>query len=55
MLTVLSGIEVISNGSTARNGDGQFRNQLCDQIGKVVEQASVEPAAITIVFQDQSS
>jgi hypothetical protein len=38
-----------------RDGDDQFRNQICCQIGKVVERANITPDALTIVFEDHSS
>ena len=55
-ITSLTGIEVHSNGVAIRNGDDQFRNRLCEQIGKVVERLELkESMACTIPFEDNSS
>jgi hypothetical protein len=54
-LTVLTCIEVRTNGTVTRNGDDQFRNHLCGQIGKIVEAASMATEVIAITFADQSS
>jgi hypothetical protein len=48
--------DVQSDGATVRDGDDQFRNRQCDQIGTVVESFEVEDSiACTIKFDDQSS
>jgi hypothetical protein len=55
-ITPLTGIEVHTDGAIARNGDDQFRNRLCEQIGKVVEHFELkQSAACAITFEDQSS
>ena len=55
-VTSLTGIEVRSNGVAVRNGDDQFRNRLCEQIGKVVERLELrESMTCTITFEDTSS
>ncbi len=54
--TALTRVEVQANNLTLKDGDDQFRNTLCGQIGKIVKQVScVQPEAITIRFDDQSS
>jgi hypothetical protein len=55
-ITSLTNIEVRSNGVVIRNGDDQFRNRLCEQIGKVVERLELrESMTCTITFEDTSS
>jgi len=52
----LTRVTVRANGATARDGDDQFRNPICGQIGKVVAEVTlVESDAFTIVFGDRSS
>jgi hypothetical protein len=56
VFTALTRVEVQANGIRVRDGDDQFRNILCGQIGRIVKQVSfVQPEAITITFEDQSS
>jgi hypothetical protein len=48
--------EVNSGDAIVRDGDDQFRNRLCEQIGKVVESFDLQEAiACTIKFDDLSS
>jgi hypothetical protein len=48
--------EVNSGDTIVRDGDDQFRNRLCEQIGKIVESFELEESvACTITFEDQSS
>jgi len=54
-ITVWTRIEVAENKSVLRDGDDQFRNLLCSQIGKIVEHANVTQDGITITFADKSS
>ena|SRR5579872_1289187 len=55
-ITALTRIEVHASGVTLKDGDDQFRNVLCGQIGKIVRQVNlVQPEALTIAFEDQSS
>jgi hypothetical protein len=55
-ITPLTRVEVQVNGAIVRDGDDQFRNRLCEQIGKVVERFELEQqVACTITFEDQSS
>ena len=52
----LTRVEVRVNGAVVRDGDDQFRNRLCEQIGKVVERFELEElVACTITFEDRSS
>jgi hypothetical protein len=55
IITVWTRIEVAENKSVLRDGDDQFRNLLCSQIGKIVEHANVTREDITITFADRSS
>jgi hypothetical protein len=55
-ITPLTRVEVHLNGAVVRDGDDQFRNRLCEQMGKVVERFELERlVACTIKFEDQSS
>jgi hypothetical protein len=54
-ITPLTRVEVRSNGAVVRDGDDQFRNRLCEQMGKVVERFELERrVACTITFEDLS-
>jgi hypothetical protein len=54
-ISPLTTVEVQVGGTTIRDGDDQFRNRLCEQIGKAVERFELEPSkACTILFEDQS-
>jgi hypothetical protein len=55
-ISPLTRVEVRANGAVVRDGDDQFRNLLCEQMGKVVERYQLEQqVACTITFEDQSS
>jgi hypothetical protein len=55
-INALSRISVSADGMDLRDGDDQFRNLICSQIGKVVTGvALVQPEAFTISFDDRSS
>jgi hypothetical protein len=55
-LNALTRLEVSANGIVFRDGDDQFRNVICGQIGKIVHQVEfVQPKAFTIIFEDRSS
>lgn len=55
-VTVLTPITVIPPGSSlaVRSGDDQFRNRLCEQIAKIMSNASVTSEEFRIVFEDQT-
>ncbi|MBV8696752.1 hypothetical protein [Bradyrhizobium sp.] len=55
-INALTRMEVISNRKALRDGEDQFRNLICEQIGKIV--VDVTPAkseAFVIAFEDGSS
>jgi hypothetical protein len=55
-ITALTRLEVNATGYKLRDGDDQFRNLFCDQIGKVVASVALKPAeAFGIKFEDDSS
>jgi hypothetical protein len=55
-INVLTRLEVSVGGRKARDGDDQFRNLICGQIGKVVDGVKlVEHQAFTIKFVDEST
>jgi hypothetical protein len=55
-ISPLTRVEVQAAGVLVQNGDDQFRNRLCEQIGKVVESLQFErQVACTIKFEDRSS
>jgi hypothetical protein len=55
-IAALTRVEVYANGAAVQDGDDQFRNRLCEQIGKIVERFELErKVACTITFEDQSS
>jgi hypothetical protein len=55
-INALSRIEVRAGGTVEQDGSDQFRNRLCEQIGKVVERLEIEEeVACTITFEDQSA
>ena len=55
-INVYSRITVRSKGSVVRDGDDQFRNRICERIGKIVEETKLEESEAFIVsFEDQSS
>jgi hypothetical protein len=55
-ISPLTRVEVQKAGVVVRDGDDQFRNRLCEQIGKVVESFELKRSlACTITFEDRSS
>ncbi|MBU6463364.1 MAG: hypothetical protein KGK01_17010 [Bradyrhizobium sp.] len=55
-ISAFTRIEVLSDGATVKDGDDQFRNRLCEQIGKVVDSFELEESvSCTIKFEDRSS
>ncbi|MVT68195.1 hypothetical protein GPL21_24165 [Bradyrhizobium pachyrhizi] len=55
-ISPLTKVEVRVDGMTSCNGDEQFRNRLCEQIGKAVEKFDLTPSAACIIsFEDQSA
>ena len=55
-ISPLTRVEVRLDGITVQNCDDQFRNRLCEQIGKVVESFELTPSiACLITFEDQSA
>ena len=55
-INALTRVQVSADGSTSRDGDDQFRNLICGQIGKVVAGVTlVKSEAFTIAFEDCSS
>jgi hypothetical protein len=56
IINALSRLEVSAGEISLRDGHDQFRNLICDQIGKIVASvALLQPEAFTITFEDQSS
>jgi hypothetical protein len=55
-ISPLTRVEVQLAGVVVRDGDDQFRNRLCEQIGKIVECFELKRSiACTIIFEDRSS
>ena len=55
-ISALTRVEVRVSGTTVRNGDDQFRNRLCEQIGKAVERFELTASvACVITFEDGSA
>jgi hypothetical protein len=55
-INALTRLEVSADGDKLRDGDDQFRNLVCGQIGKVVSRVAFkQPEAFEITFEDQSS
>jgi hypothetical protein len=55
-ISPLTRVEVQVAGVVVRDGDDQFRNRLCEQIGKIVQRFELERTiACIITFEDQSS
>jgi hypothetical protein len=54
-ISPLTRIEVRASGSVVRSGDDQFRNRLCEQMGKVVESFELTPSVASVItFEDGS-
>ena len=55
-ISPLTRVDVQAGGQTVRDGEDQFRNRLCEQMGKAVERFDLIPSiACIITFDDQSS
>jgi hypothetical protein len=55
-ISPLTRVEVQVADVVVRDGDDQFRNRLCEQIGKVVESFELKKSvACTVMFEDRSS
>ena len=55
-INALTRVHVSAIGNVLRDGDDQFRNLICDQIGKIVaEVALVKAEVFLITFEDGSS
>ena len=55
LISALTRIEVNADGEQLRDGDDQFRNAICAQIGKVVIDVTMTRSeAFTITFKDGS-
>jgi len=55
VINALTRMEVDANGMALRDGHDQFRNLICEQIGKVVTGvALLQREVFTIAFEDQS-
>jgi len=55
-INALTRLEVRADGQNARDGDDQFRNLICGQIGKIVGSVKlIEHQAFTIKFVDEST
>ena len=56
IINVYTPVTVSSASHTAKSGDEQFRNALCEQITKIVEAVTVIPReAFRIIFADHST
>ena len=56
IINALTRIGVSARGQQLRDGDDQFRNLICGQIGKIVMDVTLtQQEAFTIAFEDQSS
>ncbi|OKO74795.1 hypothetical protein [Bradyrhizobium sp. NAS96.2] len=54
-INALTRLEVSADGVALRDGHDQFRNLICDQIGKVVAGVALtRPESFTITFEDRS-
>ena len=54
-ISPLTRVEVRIADASVQNGDDEFRNRLCEQIGKVVESFEFTPSvACAIMFEDRS-
>lgn len=54
-LTSLARATVLGRTGSARSGHSQFRNLLCDQIGKPVTQVECRERILTLSFGDETS
>lgn len=54
-INALTRLDVSADGVVLRDGHDQFRNLICDRIGKVVVSVALtRPEAFTITFEDRS-
>jgi|SRR5450756_523466 len=55
-INALTRVQVSASGKVLRDGDDQFRNLICDQIGKIVTEVTLTKSQVfTITFEDCSS
>jgi hypothetical protein len=55
-ISAFTRLEVSAGGLVLRDGEDQFQNVICGQIGKIVLQVTlVQPEAFTVIFEDKSS
>jgi hypothetical protein len=55
-INALTRVQVSASGKVLRDRDDQFRNLICDQIGKIVAEVTVAKSKVfTITFKDCSS
>ncbi len=54
-INALTRVEINAHGQRLRDGDDQFRNLICGQVGKIVVGVTLtQQEAFTIAFEDQS-
>jgi len=55
-INALTRVQVSAGGNTLADGDDQFRNLICGQIGKIVAEVKfVKSRAFVVTFEDLSS
>jgi hypothetical protein len=55
-MNALTRVQVSADGKAVANGDDQFRNVICGQIGKIVATVAFEKSqSFTITFEDRTS
>ncbi|MDO8399665.1 MAG: hypothetical protein Q7T45_17775 [Bradyrhizobium sp.] len=55
-INALTRVQVSADGSVLRDGDDQFRNLICGQIGKIVAEVAIANSeSFAITFEDRSS
>ena len=55
-INALTQVKVSADGSVLRDGDDQFRNLICGQIGKIVAEVAIANSeSFAITFEDRSS
>jgi hypothetical protein len=56
IMNALTRVQVSADGKAVANGDDQFRNVICGQIGKIVATVAFEKSqSFTITFEDRTS